>query len=448
VRLDLRDNLRSLGSRRPHRFDYEVGCDESGKINAVKGTLYFLQGAYLDRADTGGLNAIYLSIDGCYNIANWGLSGYECFTNTPGNTFCRGPIFLPGTFIIEQIIDAVAAAVSVAPEDVRFTNLYKPGDTALCGQKLVDSNINKCWDLVLSKCDFNTRVAEAAAFNEKNAFLKRGVALVPGKYIMNGCQNYPAFVEILEDGAVLIQHSGCEIGQGIHTKAIQTAALELGVDPLLVQCSATSSRMSPSTCVTEGSTTSEAICASTILCCQELARRIKPVRDKMPKPDAPWREVVAACYAQGVDLHAWEVYNGTQKEPGVLPDGQNNGPAPYVGYGAAAVECQVDVLTGETQVLRCDLVQDTGLSLNPAIDVGQIQGAFVMGLGYLLTEEFVWDFSGDISGGRGNQLANGTWEYVLQCIHARSCTFMHSSVRSPCLASLLPCRENLTHTIL
>ncbi len=115
-------------------------------------------------------------------------------------------------------------------------NRYKPGDTALCGQKLVDSNINKCWDLVLSKCDFNSRVADAEAFNAKNTFLKKGIALVPGKYIMNGCRNYPAFVEILEDGAVLVQHAGCEIGQGIHTKAIQAAALELAIDPAIVQC--------------------------------------------------------------------------------------------------------------------------------------------------------------------------------------------------------------------
>ena len=408
IRLDLNANLSSLGSRRPHRFDYEVGCDENGKIQAVKGTLYYLQGAYLDRADTGGLNVMYMSLDGAYNIPNWDLSGYECKTNTPGNTFCRGPIFLPGTFIIEQIMDHVAHVSGADPVDVRFSHLYKQGDEALCGQHLVSCTAGKCWDLLLTKSDYQERLSQVEDFNKSNKLQKRGLTLIPSKYVMNGCSNYPSFVEIFEDGTVLIQHSGCEIGQGIHTKAIQVAAYELGLDASLISCSATSSRIAPSTCVTEGSTTSEAICASTILACQELVKRMKPVKDKMP--DASWRQLVTACYAQSVDLHSYCTYTD-QKESGVLPDGQNNGPSPYVGYGAAAVEVQVDILTGETQILRCDLVQDNGISLNTAIDAGQVQGSFVMGLGYLLTEEFLWDTDGSVSGSVGNNLANGTWEY-------------------------------------
>ncbi|QDZ24669.1 xanthine dehydrogenase [Chloropicon primus] len=401
IRLELNKNLLSLGSRRPHRFDYEVGCTKDGKINAISGTVYYQQGAYLDFGDLGGLDVLQMSIDGAYNIENWSLCGYECKTNTPGNTFCRGPVFLPGTFLIESVLDHVAFTVGADAETVKALNLYNQGDVSLAGQKLVDCHVRDTFDLCLSKSDFGSRAKAVEDFNANNALMKKGLAVCPSKYMMNPCTGFPALVSIYEDASVLIQHSGCEIGQGLNIKAIQTAAYELGVDCGLVSCSATSSWIAGSHNVTGGSTTSEAICASTLLACQELKERIRPVKEKNPSLD--WPQLIAKCYQQGVDMAARSVYTG-QKEPGVLPDGQDNGPSPYVSYGCAAVEVLVDVLTGEVQILRVDVIQDNGISLNTAVDVGQIQGSFVMGLGYMLTEEFVWDED-------GANVANGTWEY-------------------------------------
>ena len=175
--------------------------------------------------------------------------------------------------------------------------------------------------------------------------------------------------------------------------------------------SSTSSRVARRNNVTGGSTTSEAVCASTVLACADLCQRIMLVHDKLPKDARSWKQVVTACVSQGVNLVTRSVYSGKEKDPGVLPDGQDNGPSPYVGYGAAAVEAQIDVLTGETNIIRVDIVQDNGISLNVAVDVGQVQGSFVMGLGYFLTEEFVFDRDGSWSGIAGSNLANGTWTY-------------------------------------
>ena len=375
-----------------------------------------------------------ISLDGVYNCENWQLSGFECKTDTPGNTFCRGPVFLPGTFLIESVLDHVAHQVGREAEEVKSMNLYKKGDVSLAGQTLADSNARATFDLCVSNADFGDRAKEVEDFNAKNALVKRGLAICPSKvrtdegrmgtapiqksdillppphqYMMNPCTGFPSLVSVQEDASVLIQHTGCEIGQGLNTKAVQTAALELGVACDAIKCAATSSRIAKTGNVTGGSTTSEAICASTVLACQEIARRMAPV--KQANPDAKWADLVSKCYSQGIDLAARAVYDGSQRQPGVLPDQQDNGPSPYVQYGCAAVEVQVDVLTGETQVLRVDLVQDNGISLNTAVDVGQIQGSFIMGLGYMLTEEFVWDRTGKRTGSAGSNVSNGTWEY-------------------------------------
>ena len=268
MRFGLNANLANLGSRRPHRFDYEVGCDRNGRINAIVGTLYYLQGAFKDFGDTGGLDVIYMSIDGAYNVPNWDLKGYQCLSNTPGNTFCRGPVFLPGTFIIEQILDHTSHELGLDPLEIRRNHMYQRGDVSLAGQKLTDCNAEAVLEEVLSKSDYASRVSEVEDFNKGNRFLKRGLGVLAAKYMvspplpapclsslvpphfspadplplslqMNPCTGFPVIISVNEDASVLIQHSGCEIGQGLSTKVVQTAAYELhdlGVDIGDISC--------------------------------------------------------------------------------------------------------------------------------------------------------------------------------------------------------------------
>jgi len=411
VRLDLNANLSAAGSRRPHHLDYEVGVDADGRLVAVTGTLYYLQGAHLDFGDVGGLNMIQLSIDGAYGpVKNWDLKGHACRTNTPSNTFCRGPVYLPGTYLMEQMMDHVAFATGKSPEDVRKLNLYHKKDVTLMGQTLAYCTLDKCWESVLARSGWSNRLAEVAAFNKHNRWVKRGLSLTPMKYGLGDCEGFPSFVQIQEDGSVLVQHSGCEIGQGLNTKVAQVAALGLGLEDVsLIKIGEVTSRISTRASGTGGSTTSESVCASTKLACEQLSQRMQPVRAKLPA-DAKWEDVVTGCFEAGVDLKVCETFRG-KKEPG-LPGKQNtNGPLAYMAYGVAVAEVRVDMLSGECQILRVDIVEDCGTSLNVAVDCGQIQGAYVMGLGYMLTEEFEWDKDGSITGEMGANVTNGTWHY-------------------------------------
>ena len=203
MRFGLNANLANLGSRRPHRFDYEVGCDHSGRINAIVGTLYYLQGAFKDFGDTGGLDVIYMSIDGAYNVPNWDLKGYQCLSNTPGNTFCRGPVFLPGTFIIEQILDHTSHELGLDPLEIRRNHVYQRGDVSLAGQKLTDCNAEAVLEEVLSKSDYASRVSEVEDFNKGNRFLKRGLGVLAAKYMVSSSLSFSPFFVTLTDSVSL-----------------------------------------------------------------------------------------------------------------------------------------------------------------------------------------------------------------------------------------------------
>ena len=403
IRMEMRTVFTMMGSRKPHHFEYEAGANRDGTVNAVVGTLWYQQGAFLDAGDLGGLNYIQISIDGAYNIPHWDLKGYTCRTNTPVNTACRGPVFFPGQFIINQVMDRLASELGLTSESVKYKNLYKDGDVFNSGDTVVDCNLLPCWSLASS-----TLAAEEnaiAAFNKSSRFVKRGVSLTPMKYFVGPEQGNPSYVSVNADGTVLIMHGGSEIGQGLNTKVCQMAAEALGIDMSLITIGETTSRVS-AMAGTGGSSTSGAVCASTQLAC--LAIKQNMMAGVPNNGSIKWEDWVSQCMDAQVELHAYKTYVGkaTGKD---LPAAGSEG---YTSWGAAMISVEVNVLTGALQILTCKIVQDAGVSLNPAIDCGQAQGAMVMGLGAMLTEEFTWDAEGTYTGGvKGANVASGTWEY-------------------------------------
>ena len=398
IALSLNDNMAMLGSRRPHKFKFQASVDpETFKITAVKGQSYALQGC---ASDFGGLTDaldISMNIDGPYKIPNWTLDGYCCKTNTPSNTYCRGPIFLPAHIMIESVIEAAASGLNVDAQKVRDANVYEKNDIALDGTLLDECTLQQCITECKDRVQFDDLQQQVAEFNKSNRYVKRGVAMSPFKYAMSAATGYTATVAVQDDGSVLVRQSGCEIGQGLNIKQAQVAALTLGCDLNLIVVDGVSSHVS--TGVTGGSTTSEGNAASVRLACEALKEKL---------PDLEWTAAVQAARTQGIDLTATARYTGSEKEPGILP-GASGQFEQYQCYGASCSLIEYDALSGEPPtILSTSLVTDQGTSMNPNIDAGQVQGAFVMGLGYVTSEEFVWRRDGTLT-------TNGSWEYKVPC---------------------------------
>ena len=446
IALPLNDNMAMLGSRRPHRLDYTVGAAADGTILAVTGTVYAIQGC---NADLGGMltEALDLSeaIDGPYRIANWSIDGHCCRTDTPANTFCRGPVWLPAHLLIEGVIESVAAHCNLDAHDVRLRNLYRPGDVALGRQLLPHCTLPSLVAEVCHRTGYDTLRANVEHFNARSRYVKQGLAISPFRYGMGSGAGYAAMVSIRDDGSVVVSQSGCEIGQGLYVKQAQVAALTLGVDVALVSVEPVTSKLS--TGPTGGSTTSEGNAASVRLACEQVLQKLSPVRTGLEgrlRRTATWAELVAEAVRSGADKTGYAQYSGHEKETTkggqvVLPGASGYGREQYCAFGVALthIRCapacllvsaplhrpssphalpmpllpprisprRYDALSAELTLLRTELVTDQGYSLNPLIDAGQVQGAFTMGLGYVLSEQMQW------APGTGLNLSNGTWEY-------------------------------------
>jgi xanthine dehydrogenase molybdopterin-binding subunit B len=394
IALPINDNMAMLGSRRPHRFDYTVGVGKDGTIQAVTGTSYAIQGCDSDMGGLASAMDVAFCIDGpcraaptrtgpigrrCADalvvarvpsatdkIANWDVEGYCCKTDTPINTLCRGPIWLPAHLMIEGVVEQVASACGLDPHDVRLKNLYQPGDTALGGQKLPNCTLPRLVASVCEKASYVELRASVASFNATSKYVKQGLALSPFRYGMGAASGYAAHVTVKDDGSVVISQSGCEIGQGLYVKQAQVAAQTLGVDISLVRVDGVTSKVS--TAPTGGSTTSEANAASVRLACEDVLRKLAPVRaalqTQMGRTPPRWSEIVAAAVRAGADKTGYGCYSGAHREviggQVVLPGPSGYGHEQYCAFGAALTHLRYNALTAELTVLRAEIVTDQG----------------------------------------------------------------------------------------
>ena len=420
-RMSLSANMRALGKRHPYRCDYQAGVDASGKLAAIK-LLYTSDDGYC-KNEVGGTSMALTDCDGGYYCANWDVRTRFAKTNTPVNTAARAPGCLPATFFMETVMEHLASATGTDPATFRAANLYSKGQKTPYGQTLQYCSLGALWSQAVADNDFAARKTKVQAFNAANRWRKRGLSIQANKYgIAWGGANYSCYVAINAiDGSVVVSHGGTEVGQGVDTKVAQVVALTLKCPLSAVSMRPNSTDVHPNNECTGGSITSELCCAAAIQACTPLRARLDLVAGgsavsggsgsggalttttttttstAAAAAAAEWATLCHKAGGKGVDLcqRAWH------KGPGSAL-----GPFNYNSYGIMCVEVEIDVLTGETEIVRADMLYDNGTSLNYDIDIGQVEGAFVMGIGYFLTEELIYNAEDG-----GVLASDGTWLY-------------------------------------
>lgn len=391
MHLDIDTNMKMIGKRFPYYATYTVGSTEEGILNGIEMTLYNNCGC---NNNDNAMSLALPHIDNAYHVPNWLVTPKACKTNLAANTATRSPGTCPATFVMESVIDQVAKTLGRDPDDVRKANLYQKDQITPVNIPLIYCNISTLWDDLYKSADVETRKAAVVQFNQENRWRKRGLSMVPVRFWIDwNSAPYTIHISIYAvDGTVAICHGGIEVGQGINTKVAQVAAKMLGIPVDSIKIKPTNTLIGPNDVTTGGSITSELCCLGTIKACNELNERIAPVRTA--NPEASWQQLMTLCSGQGINLSVESfVYEKTEYEYA------------YNVYAVACTEVEIDVLTGEPQILRVDMLYDCGDSINPDIDIGQIEGAFTMGLGYWLTEKLIFNNTS------GELLTHNTWEY-------------------------------------
>ena len=406
--LDRVEDQKTTGGREPIRMDMEIGFSSTGKIGAFKLKLFMDSGWTID-GSFGDLDMATRWSDNAYYFSNFHCESKACRTNTPTYTSMRAPGVLHSVAAIEFALENVSRILSLDPSDVRALNFVEAGDVVPTGQTLKYVSLPKCWSMTLPI--YKTLLGECNTFNQQNKWVKRAVSMVPAKYGIGWDGTFSgSLVNVYgRDGSIVIQHGGCEIGQGLFTKVMQAAASALGLtDPSdydLIRTGPTSNRLVPNNGMTGGSSTSEVTCQSVMNACLILVERLKPYRLPVAAggKGLSWRDAVKAAWNDHVNLSAQGWFAPSSAVKNVAFSFK------YYVYASAVSVVEMDVLTGQVQILRMDVAYDCGNSLNPVIDIGQIEGGIVMGVGTWLTEEATFDPK------TGKSTSNGTWEYKPPC---------------------------------
>ncbi|KAL2650085.1 hypothetical protein R1flu_018213 [Riccia fluitans] len=391
VKLTLDREIDMMISGQRHAFlgKYKVGFTKVGKVLALDLDLFNNGGNTLDLSHSILERAMFHS-DNVYVIPNMRVRGKVCKTNLPSNTAFRGFGGPQAMLIAENWIERVARTLDRAPEEIRELNLQGEGYELHYGQIVENCNIHKVWDELKRSCEFERRRGEVGTFNQQHRWKKRGVAMVPTKFGISFTTKMlnqaGALVQVYTDGTVLVTHGGVEMGQGLHTKMAQIAATAFGIPFTSVFISDTSTDKVPNASPTAASASSDMYGGAVLDACEQIKARIKPVAEKLP--GASFAEVVLASYLQRIDLSAHGFY--ITPNIGFEWDVGKGKPFNYYTFGAAFAETEVDALTGDFHLRRVDIVMDLGSPINPAIDVGQVEGAFVQGLGWVALEELKW----------------------------------------------------------
>ena len=420
LRLDRDDDFLITGRRHCFWYEYEVGHDAEGRIQAVAISMVSRAGHSADLSAPVMTRAL-CHFDNAYWLPEVAMHGYSGKTNTQSNTAFRGFGGPQGAIAIEYILDSVARRLGRDPLDVRRANFYGPSpgqDSARpAGERNVTPYLQTVRDNVVhelvaeleTSSDYRARRTAVAAFNAQSELLKRGLALTPLKFgISFNVKHFNqagALVHVYTDGSILVNHGGTEMGQGLNTKVAQVVAHELGVGFERVRATATDTSKVANTSATAASTGSdlngkaaqdaarqirERLAACAAARHGGAASEVRFANDQVQVggKTLDFATVVGEAYLERVQL--WS--DGFYATPGLSwdKDRMQGNPFYYFAYGAAASEVLVDTLTGEWKLLRADILHDVGRSLNPAVDIGQIEGAFIQGMGWLTTEELVW----------------------------------------------------------
>ncbi len=416
VQLDRDVDMTVTGKRHPFFGTYQVGFDAEGRLKAVRAALVSDGGWALDLSESITDRALF-HLDNSYYIPAVDFSGRVGKTNNCSHTAYRGFGGPQGMVFIEEVMDRVARHLGLPPEVVRERNLYHgegETNTTHYGQPVGDNRIQTIWQTLRDEGDLAGRRAAVEAFNAGHTHRKRGLAVTPVKFGISFTASFlnqaGALVLIYRDGTIQVNHGGTEMGQGLYTKMRGVAMRELGVPADRVRVMKTRTDKVPNTSATAASSGADLNGAAVKAACDTLRGRLAEVAASLltdsgvpTSPETvvfaddrigglPFHDVVEAAYMKQISLSA----NGFYRTPGLAYDKKKGHGIPfyYFACGAAMVEVEVDGLTGMKRVLRADILHDVGESLNPNVDRGQIEGAFVQGMGWLTGEELKWGADG------------------------------------------------------
>ncbi len=424
MRYDRDDDMIITGKRHDFRIEYDVGFDDEGRLLAVDFVQYarcgWSQDLSLPVADRAMLHA-----DNAYYLPAARIESHRLRTNTQSATAFRGFGGPQGILGIERVMDHIAHELGLDPLEVRKKNFYASGG-GISGKKkergqevqltpyhqpVEDSVIRELVAELAERADYAARRAAVEEWNARNAVLKKGIALTPVKFgisfTLTHLNQAGALVHVYQDGSIHLNHGGTEMGQGLFRKVAQVAAEAFGVAPGRVRITATDTGKVPNTSATAASSGSDLNGMAVKAACDEIRTRMAEFLKEYYQAGAvefrddtvhvgsealPFAEAARLCHENRISLSA----TGFYRTPDISWDRARGRGRPfyYFAYGAAVSEVVVDLLTGENRILRADILHDAGRSLNPALDIGQIEGGFVQGAGWLTTEELVWDERG------------------------------------------------------
>ncbi|XP_073981622.1 uncharacterized protein isoform X2 [Rhodnius prolixus] len=378
--LNLETNMRAIGKRYPLLAKYEVAVNDNGEIQHLILDMYENYGYALN--DTVGIFARD-GVKNFYDFSTWKVNIYAVKTDLASSSWTRAPGTTEGIATIENIMDHIAFVTKKDPIEIRKLNC-NPKEKAVLDEMI---------QTILTSSNYTNRLQQVENYNKENRWKKKGISFVPMLFNIVFFPNYHSTVSIFAgDGTVGVTCGGIEMGQGLNTKVAQVAAYGLGIELDKVKIFPSMNITSPNNFPTGGSIGSDTTSYATLRCCEEIMRRLTPIKVKMGNPT--WLALVQAASLAGINLSAQYMYS--IGEP-VLRN--------YPVYGAVVLETEVDILTGQYQVLRADILEDAGESLSPYVDIGQIEGAFIMGLGYFHSEELIYNKED------GALLTDRTWTY-------------------------------------
>ena len=451
LRVNRDDDMMITGKRHDFRLDYTVGFDDAGRILGVDFMIASRCGYSTDYSGPVNNRAV-LHIDNCYYLPNLHIISHRCKTHTQSATAFRGFGGPQGMFGIETVIEEIAQTIGKDALDVRKINLYQDPSisgnaqtmTTQYGQEIKDWVGDRVINQVEAESQYRERRAAVNTFNAKNKTRKRGVALVPLKFGISFTATMlnqgGALLNIYMDGSVSVNHGGTEMGQGLNTKMQQVCADGLGIPASLVRVTATDTQKVPNASATSASSGADINGAAIMNACEQMRARLAPVAARMLNCDAStikfiagragfmpgngqfdlknsveWSALIKKAWLDRVGLSVAGFY--MTPEIGYDIDTLMGHAFYYFCYGAAVTEVEIDTRTGEWWLKAVDIVHDAGQSINPAIDIGQIEGAYVQGMGWLTMEECVWDLKGkptkDGFSGKGKLLTHGPSTYKI-----------------------------------
>ena len=419
LRFDRDDDFIITGKRHDFWISYQVGFDQSGKIQGIIFKQYVRCGWSLDLSLPVSDRAM-LHIDNAYYLPNARVESYRLKTNTQSATAFRGFGGPQGIAGIERVMDHIAHHLNDDPSRVRINNFYPPPHSKNLkkthyGMVVEDCMIKEMFQELLQTSDYYKRRENIREWNETSPILKKGIAITPVKFgisfTLTHLNQAGSLVHVYQDGSIHLNHGGTEMGQGLMIKIAQVAAHEFGQPIRSIRISPADTDKIPNTSATAASSGADINGMATKIACNKIITRLKkflaqehqlPLEEvlfndgefKLREEVYSFKEVITKAYSNRISLSATGFY-ATPKLYWDRFKGQGR-PFFYFAYGAAVSEVIIDTLTGENKIIRADILHDVGRSINPAIDIGQIEGGFVQGYGWLTTEELFWDDNGNL----------------------------------------------------